>query len=166
MASTNLAGRLLKLQAGYNGYVVRAHAQGLTQAESLARPEAGGNSLNWVLGHITNSRADMLALFGETTFDAARYAHYKRGESGELAPADAKSIEDILADFESTEKELLHHLETVTDRRLAEPAQGGPRKDENETVGTMLAFLIFHETYHAGQIAILRRFYGKDGIIK
>ena len=35
-----------------------------------------------------------------------------------------------------------------------------------DAVGSLLAALIFHEAYHAGQIAILRRTYGKDSVIK
>jgi uncharacterized damage-inducible protein DinB len=34
------------------------------------------------------------------------------------------------------------------------------------TVSEKLAFLQFHEAYHAGQIAILRRMAGKPGAIR
>ncbi|MCH9008517.1 hypothetical protein IIA29_11025 [candidate division KSB1 bacterium] len=38
--------------------------------------------------------------------------------------------------------------------------------DEKETVGEKLSFLHFHETYHLGQIGLLRRLAGKEGVIK
>lgn len=40
------------------------------------------------------------------------------------------------------------------------------RKLENGNVGERLAFLQFHESYHAGQVGLLRRLLGKDGVIR
>ncbi len=54
---------------------------------------------------------------------------------------------------------MLSALGRLTSERLAEPA------NEKSTVGEQLGFLAFHEGYHAGQVAILRRLLGKEGAI-
>jgi hypothetical protein len=48
-----------------NHWVLTRHAAGITHEESLARPGSGGNTLNWVLGHIVASRNDIFELLGE-----------------------------------------------------------------------------------------------------
>lgn len=45
--------------------VIRRQTAGLTHEDSLLQPSHGGNCLNWVVGHITIARANILALLGE-----------------------------------------------------------------------------------------------------
>ena len=53
---------------------------------------------------------------------------------------------------------IAHGAATSPDSRLDEPL-------EKDTLGWRLAFLQFHEAYHAGQLGLLRRLLGKDGAI-
>src|SRR5215204_166264 len=39
--------------------------RGVSHQESLINPQPGGSCLNWVLGHLTRSRNQALALFGQ-----------------------------------------------------------------------------------------------------
>ena len=49
----------------------------------------------------------------------------------------------------------------ITDEAAAEPA-AQPMPDGSDTVAGVLHFLHFHETYHLGQLGLLRRMNGLD----
>lgn len=142
-----------------NHWVLTQHAAGITHEESLARSGSGGNTFNWVLGHIVASRNDILALLGEPpVWSEADAAPYVRG-SHELASAAARRLEAILADLDRSQERLMARLERVTGEELA--ATRG-----ESTMGKQLAFFQFHETYHVGQTGLLRRLAGKEGVIR
>ncbi len=41
----------------------------------------------------------------------------------------------------------------------------GPTGNPEETVGSLLAVVMFHQAYHSGQLGILRRIAGESGAI-
>ncbi len=43
---------VLRRQTGNTGGVVRRNIEGVTHEASLRHPEPGGNSMNWVVGHL------------------------------------------------------------------------------------------------------------------
>ena len=88
--------------------------------------------------------------------DAAPYA---RGSDGLRDLSRARPLTEILADLRRTQERLLGRLGRLSDADLAEPVKDG-------TVGSQLAFLHFHEAYHAGQVGLLRRLLGKEGAIR
>ena len=123
-----------------NHWVLTKHAEGMSHEDSVARARAGGNSFNWVLGHIVASRNDIFALFGQPpVWNEAEAAPYVRG-SHELDPSAARPIAAIVAELAA--------------------AHG------DSPMGKQLAFLQFHETYHVGQTGLLRRLAGKEGVIR
>jgi len=144
--------------------VLTRNVAGVSHEQSLASPRPGGNCLNWVVGHILASRGDILRLLGERApWSEADAAPYRRG-SPPLGPgAAARPFESLLADLERTQETLRASLAKRTPEDLAvrapESSPGGG------TVGETLAFLHFHEAYHAGQTGILRRFIGLPGAI-
>jgi uncharacterized damage-inducible protein DinB len=142
-----------------NHWVLSKHAEGLSHEESVVRAGGGGNSFNWVLGHIVTSRNDIFALLGEPpVWSEADAARYVRG-SHELDPAAARQLAAILADLDRSQERLLARLEPLAEAELA-AARG------DSTLGKQLAFLQFHETYHVGQTGLLRRLAGKEGVIR
>ena len=52
-------------QFGISSRVLEKNLEGVSHEESLVNPQAGGSCLNWVLGHLTRSRNQALALFGQ-----------------------------------------------------------------------------------------------------
>jgi hypothetical protein len=140
-----------------NHYAVTANVAGVSHEESLRAPEAGGNCMNWVLGHIVASRNGVLAALGEkSVWSAAQVEEYKRGSSGLRDRGRARPFEAILADFEKAQKAIEAGLARISEADLsAAMAQKDIPKNP--------AALQFHEAYHAGQLGILRRFLGKPG---
>ena len=141
-------------------WIFSEHTEGITHDESCRAPQGGGNSLNWVLGHIAASRNDIHALIGTAPAWTAETAMpYLRGSSGMADSATARPVPEIVGVLDRS-------TETIK-ARLAEMSTADfERKLDKGTVGENLAFLQFHESYHAGQVGLLRRLLGKDGVIR
>ncbi len=139
----------------------------VSQEESLVRPAAGGNCLNWVLGHVVLYRGMMQKMIGQSPiFSAYDSKPYERGSQpqGTEHYLDLATLRGMLADahqqlipalFVMTEQQLAAHVPEEFNR----PPLAGP-------IEQALARLSCHESYHAGQIGLLRRIAGKEGAIK
>ena len=138
----------------------------LTQAESLVSPQSAGNCINWVAGHVTVVRTAMLGLLGhEGTWPPDLRARYGKGSAGILETDTALDLAEIVRIYDETQAPLLEALSEVAPERLDDPAPMSPSGDPDETVGSLLAALAFHESYHVGQLGLLRRMQDKDGVI-
>jgi uncharacterized damage-inducible protein DinB len=134
----------------------------ISDGESLVPPKAGGNCINWIVGHLLSTRDGSHALLGlDPAWPVSRGASdlYRRGSSG--APADrAVPLSELREALRRSQTAVIAALEQISPERLAE------RASETMTVGERLAFLGFHESYHVGQTGLLRRVLGKGGAIK
>ncbi|HWK89525.1 MAG TPA: DinB family protein, partial [Longimicrobium sp.] len=107
---------------------------GLTHDESVAAP-GGGNSANWVLGHILVHRDKMLALLGEEKLlDAETTAVYDRGSEPLTDAARARPLDGLRAELARSHERLRDALGRATPERLAAHAQ-------TRSVGETLLFL-------------------------
>jgi uncharacterized damage-inducible protein DinB len=150
---------LLRLfEAGHR--TVQANLEDISHEESMRAPAGGGNSLNWVLGHLVATRLIVASLArGEPMGDDEIHSVYNGQEWASFDPARAYPLERLVALLDQSQESLRAILPGLTDERLAQPALLG-------TVGETLAFLTFHEGYHSGQLGVLRRTLGKPGKIK
>jgi hypothetical protein len=139
----------------------------VSQEESLVRPQASGNCLNWVLGHIVLYRGMMQKMIGQDpVFAGPDSKSYARGShpDGTEHYLDLATLRGMLSD---AHQQLIPALTVMTEHQLAanvpeefnRPPLAGP-------IELALARLSFHESYHAGQIGLLRRIAGKEGAIK
>jgi hypothetical protein len=159
--------RTLTIQYGYTAYVFGATLNGLTDEDALVQPSPGGNCLNWVTGHIVQSRGGTLALLGQKLpFAEDKYARYERGSKPVTDSSGTIPLSVMVADFAATAEGLAAGLGGLTTEMLAAKAPFSPGDNPDETVGSLLAGLAFHEGYHTGQLGILRRLAGKEGIVK
>jgi uncharacterized damage-inducible protein DinB len=142
--------------------VIHMQAEGLTNADSLLQPPFRGNCFNWVLGHILVGRNRVLG-----HLDAARFwgeeeeAHYRTGSDPVTAEEQALSLERLLADLDRSQEQIVTALESVSPTLLAEPVGSESERSRGEAV----AFLHWHETYHTGQLELLRQLAGKNDAI-
>jgi uncharacterized damage-inducible protein DinB len=142
-----------------NQYAFGVNVEGVTHEESLLQPGGGANCLNWVAGHVVANRNHILELLGEEPiWDQPAYEEYKRGSKPIASTAKARPFESILADFGRSQERIRAGLARLKDEDLAAPRG-------KETLGGSLHFLHFHESYHIGQTALLRRLAGKPGAI-
>ncbi len=151
---------IANLRAGLerNAGVLDMQLKSVTHEESLVQPPYHGNCLNWILGHLNISRANLLKLAGlPAPWPDGAYARYKRDSDPIVAPEDSLPLERLRADFATTQELLLARLDEMTPDELAAPAAWG-----RGTTLEMLEFLAWHETYHVGQTEILRQVAGKN----
>ena len=150
----------LQIQFGIIQYVIARNTADISHEESLIPPPAGGNSLNWLLGHIVKSRNEALVLMGrDPLFPPEKFANYA-GPGGENV-----SFEDLLQSFEQLQEPLVSGLGALDQDALNKPAPFSPTGNPNETIGSLLTAFAFHEAYHAGQTGVLRRLLGKGGAL-
>jgi uncharacterized damage-inducible protein DinB len=157
---------LLRHQARSVHQVVRLQTDGVTQDESLIRPEPAGNCLNWVIGHLLTVYNNALPLLGqEAVTSKEAIAKYQRGAPPLDDSAKALQISELLALWDEASARFDTGLAALPTERLGQPAPFSPTGNPNETIGTLLATVMFHQAYHTGQTALLRRIVGKPGAI-
>jgi uncharacterized damage-inducible protein DinB len=144
--------------------VLERNLAGITHDDSLRSPAGSINSLNWILGHMVRTRNRAIALLGAAPpFPDEDFAVYD--PEGFDAPR-ALLLDELKRRFDAIGPVLQDALRRVSAEQLAAPAPLSPTGNPNETVGTLLASLAFHEAYHLGQIGTSRRLLGKPGAIR
>lgn len=138
--------------------LIHMQADGLTHAESLLLPPFRANCFNWVLGHILTSRDTCLRLLGlPVSLSPAELATYDRGSQPLTDPATATPLESLLSKLDDTASRLSAALSAEPDlERLVTFGRG------EQPLGEVIAFLHWHETYHTGQLELLRQLAGKN----
>ena len=146
--------------------IVHQQTAGLSHFDSLLQLPFRGNCLNWVLGHIIQSRSELLEILGKPAlWNQAEAEIYQTG-SEPITPYNA----DTALSFEKL-LEYLTHSQTQMEKALREcsPDDLGQiieQEGDSSTLGEMINGYNWHETYHIGQIELLRQLAGKgDAVI-
>jgi len=141
--------------------IIKQQTKGLTHADCLLQPPFRGNCMNWVLGHIADSRNTVLQQLGQPPIlSEAQVRRYGYGSEPVCADGeDILKLETLLSLLEGSQKTIEAALGGVTPEALGKEVQTfmGPR-----TLGFFLYFLCWHETYHLGQTELLRQLAGTD----
>jgi uncharacterized damage-inducible protein DinB len=144
-------------------WIIHKQAEGLTHADSLLQLPFRGNCFNWVLGHIMTSRNEALTLLGEMpVLTEAEVSLYQRGSEPITNEERAVPLERLLQALDEAQERLVEALPKASPERLAAIYN----EERQQTVGDRIAGLHWHETYHTGQLDILRQLAGKnDGVL-
>lgn len=135
--------------------LVKAFAD-IKDADVFRRPD-GGNSLHWIAGHVADSRMYIGGLVGLGTKSLWGKLFDAKCEIKE--PEAYPTIKEILSAYKDLGVKLLTRFGELSEDELAasiEPNFPGQEK----TVFGAIAFLSFHESYHVGQLAYVRRLLG------
>lgn len=92
-------------------------------------------------------------------------AQYARG-SRPIADDEALELSRLTAAWDECTARMDAGLAAVTAELFAAPAPFSPSDDPDETIGSLLTTVAWHQAYHAGQTGLLRRIAGKPGMIK
>jgi hypothetical protein len=154
------------LAEGYarNVWIIERQVDGLSHDDSLVQTPYNINCLNWVIGHLVGGRDHVLETLGAdgvmSEEERARYARESdpitRDGPGvqplsrlmELLRAGQERLEAVLAG--------LSH-----DDLSAETTWG----DGATTLGAVVHFRYFHDSYHTGQTDLLRQIAGRNDSI-
>lgn len=109
----------------------------------------------------------MASLLGQDPrLDQDELTRYARGSKPLTVADDALPLETLMGHFNRLQDVIEDGLDEIDDDTLGQPAPHSPTGNPEETIGSLLAGLAFHESYHAGQTGVLRNLSGKPGGIK
>ena len=137
----------------FSAHVINKNLEDISQEESVITPGGGGSSINWILGHILITRDYLLNLLGfESQCDDNMEQIYERGTQ-KVTIENAVDLKILIKLYNDSQIKIMKALDETDIRNDKE-------KMDN------ISGLSFHEAYHAGQTAVLRRVIGKKGVIQ
>ena len=149
--------------AGMIHRVVSLATQDISHEESLTQPGPNVNCMNWVLGHLIRVNDNVIRLVGQQPLGG--FERYERGGAPLKNGDDATDFKTLLQAWDESTRRINQGLSEITAERLDQAAPFSPSGNPNETVRSLLTTLFFHQSYHTGQLGMLRRFAGKPGAI-
>ena len=143
-----------------NGLIARS-LDGLSDDEVWRQPEGTGNPIAWILGHLTETRGQILKQL-KVPFDTGWPRCFARG-SIRGGPENYPNRATIEAAWKETHHPMRDAFAALTEERLNGPHGGSPFSAAN-TLADHLAALAFHESYHVGQIGYVRKLLGHSAV--
>jgi len=135
---------------------------GIDREHLLQRPHDGSNPLIWIAGHATTSRGSLTKMLGESVENPWSEL-FKRGATID-SNVSYPEIQEIVSLWEDVTEKLMTRLKALTDEELAQPATF-PVPAGDKTQRSAIVFLNYHETYHIGQMAYLRKWLGHSQLV-
>lgn len=128
--------------------------EGITDENEFTRPVGKGNSVNWIVGHIVNTRFFVNQLMG-----ADARCEWEELYNGGVPIQDSSvypSLTQLLSAWEKVSADLITSIGELSEEDLtAENTIGVPSKENN--LRGVLTFFATHESVHIGQLAYIRR---------
>lgn len=135
---------------------------GLDRAALVRRPVENGNPMIWIAAHMAWARYGMASMLGEKPPFSLPEAFGR----GSVVPEEAAlpQAEQVLAAWRDISDVLTKRLADASEDQLAAPApRSFPIADKSVLGG--IAFLLYHEGYHIGQMALMRKSLGLPGLV-
>lgn len=155
-----VAAQPLALLFKINNSMVTRALEGLTDDEAWHQMEGKANPIAWMIGHLTETRGQLLGLLG-TPWEPGWGVKFARG-SERVDRTAYPGVAEIRATFEATHEAMRAAFASLTDARLA---SASPVSFAGaQTVADLLAFFAFHEAYHLGQVGFIRKNLGHSSL--
>lgn len=135
--------------------------EGFTDDLAKEKISDHNNPFIWIATHTAWARFNMSMLLGNPVTNpyAGMFENFRPYAESDQFP----SLEKLKADWKNASELVKSGLQSVTPEQLATDAQrGNPIGDS--TFGGTLAFLVQHESYSIGQLALLKKFYTKEAM--
>lgn len=154
-------GALLVEAFARNVWIVKAQTEDVTHEDSLIQSPYNINCLNWVVGHIVQSRDVLLGVLdAERVLTPEQFARYERESDPVTGDGpDVVRLGDLVDAMEAQQALVAAILGPMTAEDLAAPRVWG---DREVTLLQRIQFQYFHDTYHTGQTDVLRQVSGKS----
>jgi uncharacterized damage-inducible protein DinB len=146
---------------GTNDHLLGKALEGLSP-EDAWKHAGDTNPIHWIAGHMTIYRYTLLAALGAGS-ELPWAGPFKR-----TTQPDPSAAVPPLAEIAAAMKEALPKLAAkYAELTEAELAAEAPFKlpTPDPTLRGMIAFFAYHESYHLGQIAYVRKWIGGPGIV-
>lgn len=141
-----------------------------SDAESNERPHGDTrmNHVKYLAGHLLSTQYGLALLAGARVQPRWQELFAPRGETRARDDIAYPTLDEIRAEWNGMYREVHDRFDRLSDTDLADTApeplgrffEGNP--DFGNTLAGVWAFLNHHQAYHIGQIAILRKGFGKE----
>ena len=135
---------------------IKRQLEGLDHDDSVQQPPFDGNCINWIVGHVVVARCNfMMMLDVPSIWGMEKCRRYIPGSAPVTGSGDGVPFDSLLADLERTQEQLFTALSRVSVEELCAVR-------DDQTIGEHLISYHAHESYHLGQLGILRQLIGKE----
>jgi hypothetical protein len=131
---------------------------GLTDEQAAIRPTGSTNNAAFVAAHLTNSRFYLLKLLGAAEQDPL--ASYLDGRKSLDEVERLPPLTEIHAAWSTAAHLLRDRLAALTPGDVDGPSPVTRFPLSNGTLLGTLTFLVQHDSYHVGQLSLLRKYCG------
>lgn len=135
---------------------------GLDRETLLKRPAVGTNPILWIAGHLASTRFGLAGVLGRPREFPLGKTFFRGAALGDLSTLpEIGPIQEAWRDISSL---VMSRLEELTEAELGAPS---PRvfPIPDSTIRGAITFLAYHEGYHIGQMAYLRKWLGFPGLV-
>ncbi|MBI9043591.1 MAG: DinB family protein [Anaerolineaceae bacterium] len=147
-----------------NLHIIKSQTNGLTHADSILQLPFRGNCMNWVLGHLINSR-DIVFSFLDvpTILNEKEKQLYQYGSTPiTSASQEAMTLDSLMESLGRSQEVLEEAINSLKDEEFDRKVNW----DERElSLFQFIQFFHWHEAYHTGQLELLRQLAGKNDSI-
>ena len=145
-----------------NDSLFHSALDGIAREDLLRRPHDNSNPLIWVAGHAMTSRWSLTKISGEDMEN--QWAKiFGRGATVDSNVSYPEASE-IVSLWDKVTEKLMSRLEVLEDDELSTPVSF-PVPTGDKTKRGAIVFLNYHETYHIGQMAYLRKWLGYSQLV-
>ncbi len=149
-------------------------AMTLEMAESIPEdqfhllPTGGGNSPNWIMGHLCLGNGFGMQLLGQNPEILGLVGTaYGPGTTPTEDTSSLMSKSDLIAHFKSSRSDLVDAVNSADAATLAQPQQTQILTEKLPTIGDFVGHLLTtHLALHTGQMSAWRRSRGLDSVMK
>jgi uncharacterized damage-inducible protein DinB len=139
-----------------NTKLFRNCLDGLTDEQAAVRPSPGTNSAAFIAAHLADSRYMILKVIGDAR--PSPLGSYLKGAKGIDDVKQCPPLAETLAAWTAASHAIRDRLAALTADEL--DASLTTRLPAVQTVLGVLAFLVQHDSYHIGQLSLLRKYVG------
>lgn len=139
-----------------NTKLLRNCLDGLTDEQAGARPSATTNSAAFIAAHVADARFLLLEVLGDAR--PSPLGFYLEKARGIDDVKQCPSLAETREAWTAASHALRDRLEVLTAAEL--DAAVSMRFPAEQTVLGILTFLVQHDSYHVGQLALLRKYAG------
>lgn len=150
---------------GYNTWLFRNALKNVDPELVGYRVNEHTNTFDRLAGHVTVGRFGMARMLHIDVPEPGWGSFQELGIGKQFdVRRECPPVEDIIASFNRITEPFLARLPEVSQQLLNAPASL-PIPGDSPTMGNQLAFMTMHETYHIGQIGLLKKSMGGTEIM-
>ena len=134
---------------------------GVDDKVATSRPNENTNHIAFVACHLIDARHYLGNAVGHESSSPFKVLEGARGlDDIEKFPA----VDEFRSAWASISEALSHHLTTLSETDLEKESERPFPIEGGKTILGLITFLLEHDSFHIGQLAFLRRFFGLDAL--